>query len=401
MSTPLTLDREQKRLARYRFLENQMMSLMGGWVQTIEDADVKVAFGRHLYEDALHSDALKRRLPELNVRSERHQEAAPSDAFVGLLDDLWPLDGDLPRLVALYRVLKPHYVAILETHLTEVFAADEPTARIVEDILRQERHHIQWAERTIERLRAAAPDADTDALEASLRAALDATGGIARLDEVATAAPAARTFAYSRRPVRDARWTVVDEVTDYDEKGWTFETQTGKQHLLHDLLNSEYVTVERLGQMLAEFPDLPWAMRLDLARQVWDEARHAEVIEERLLEVGGHVGMYPINFWGWEVDVNRPDPLERLALSNATFERESCKHVRTWIREARAHGDIASASVLEYVLADEVTHVQFGQTWITRLTENDPERRERVFGYPREVLEDAHPAGTRFDEVAR
>jgi uncharacterized ferritin-like protein (DUF455 family) len=142
-------------------------------------------------------------------------------------------------------------------------------------------------------------------------------------------------------------------------------------------------------------------MRLDLARQVWDEARHAEVIEERLLEVGGHVGMYPINFWGWEVDVNRADPLERLSLSNATFERESCKHVRTWIREARDHGDLASASVLEYVLADEVTHVQFGQTWIMRLTEDDPARRERVLAYPRNVLDEDHPAGTRFQEVAR
>jgi hypothetical protein len=48
----------------------------------------------------------------------------------------------------------------------------------------------------------------------------------------------------------------------------------GFRHRFHQLLYGEVETTDRMGKMLAEFPQLPWEMRLELAHQMWDEARH-------------------------------------------------------------------------------------------------------------------------------
>jgi uncharacterized ferritin-like protein (DUF455 family) len=186
---------------------------------------------------------------------------------------------------------------------------------------------------------------------------------------------------------------------EFKEKDWSFDTNDGKLHLLHDLLNSEFITVERMGRILSDCPEIPWQMKLDMARQAWDEARHAEIVQRRLEELGGHVGMFPTSCFGWEQDVNRPDPLERLALSNMTFESESCKHLRDWIAKAKSTGDLRSLQLVEFLLADEVNHVLYGVHWIDELTKEDPERRRRVMAYPDQVLAEQHPVGVYFKET--
>jgi uncharacterized ferritin-like protein (DUF455 family) len=138
---------------------------------------------------------------------------------------------------------------------------------------------------------------------------------------------------------------------------------------------------------------------MDMAHQAWDEARHAEIVRRRLEELGGHVGMFRTSCFGWEQDVNRPDPLERLALSNMTFESESCKHLRDWITKAKKAGDTRSVQLLEFLLADEVNHVLYGTHWVDELTKNDPERRKRVLAYPEKVLNEHHPVGVKFEET--
>jgi uncharacterized ferritin-like protein (DUF455 family) len=55
----------------------------------------------------------------------------------------------------------------------------------------------------------------------------------------------------------------------------------------------------------------------------------------------------------------------------------------------REFGDVSGDPVLEFcedwMLADEVTHVKMGSDWLRRLTEKDPERRERALEFQRGV----------------
>ena len=397
MTTTLSVQRNLELLGRYRYFEIQMMELMGSWASTIVDPEIKIGFGRQMYQDAVHGDLLGKRIPELKGRSAHFRVIPPSDRVVRLIETVWKAEGDTRRMVGLHRVLKSALIGAYREHMAMAeIPADEPTAYILRHILDEEQDHCAWGEKIIARL---PEDPGARAWEEEIARSLrDAGGPAGRTNEQGTYS-FAKVHPYSALPVRDSRWDILKDPASFTEKNWSFDTQEGKQHLLHDLLNSEFITVERMGRILADFPDIPWQMKLDMARQAWDEARHAEIVQRRLEELGGHVGMFKTSCWGWEQDVNRPDPLERLALSNMTFESESCKHLRDWIRKAKEGGDERSVQLLEFLLADEVNHVLYGVHWIDELTKADPERRARVLAYPARVLEGQHPVGVRFNET--
>lgn len=401
MNKTITVTQNLELLGKYRYVEIQMMELMGSWAYTIVEPEIKIGFGRQMYQDAVHADMLGKRLPELKGRSEHFHYIAPSDAFVKLLEKIWQANDSLRRMVALYRVLKPALVAAYEHHLEHAeLPADEPTAYILRNILDEERDHYEWGENIIN-TQVISPDLSRLAaqwqqeLENDLREA----GSIRGEGKTPGTISFKKTHAYSKRPARDSRWKIIENDSEFTEKNWSFDNNDGKCHLLHDLLNSEFITVERMGRIIADFPEIPWQMKIDMAHQAWDEARHAEIVQRRLEELGGHVGMFRTSCFGWEQDVNRPDPLERLALSNMTFESESCKHLRDWIAKAKKVGDTRSVQLLEFLLADEVNHVLYGTHWVDELTKNDPDRRKRVLAYPEKVLNEHHPVGVKFEET--
>ncbi len=399
MATTFTVEQNLELLGKYRYVEIQMMELMGSWAYTMVDPQIKIGFGRQMYQDAVHADLIGKRIPELKGRSAHFHSIAPSNEFTQLLEKIWRLEGDLPRMVGLYLVIKPALIEAYDKHLQSVeLPADEPTEYILRHIMDEEKDHVAWAEVVIERIAKSVKGYEST-LQSELNAQLKSSGGITGGNKPSGTYTFKKVHPHSVAPVRDARWKIIDQPDDFTEKNWSFETTEGKQHLLHDLLNSEFITVERMGRIIADCPEIPWQMKMDMVHQAWDEGRHAEIVQRRLEELGGHVGMFKTSCWGWEQDVNREDPLERLALSNMTFESESCKHLRDWIRKAKAQNDTRSQQLLEFLLADEVNHVLYGVHWIDELTRNDPERRKRVLAYPENVLRDQHPVGVKFEET--
>ena len=401
MAGTFTVQQNLELLGRYRYTEIQLMELMGSWAYTMVDPEIKIGFGRHMFQDSVHADLIGKRIPELKGRSQHFHSIPPSDEFVKLLEKIWKEADELLRMAGLYRVLKPELVSVYRRHIDRLeLPADEPTGYILRLIADEEQDHIEWAEKVIERLLAATKRNDeVVAWQKNLSRELQEAGGIWADGKKQGTTVFKKTHPYSKLPVRDGRWNIMQNPSEFKEKDWSFDTNEGKLHLLHDLLNSEFITVERMGRILADCPEIPWQMKLDMARQAWDEARHAEIVQRRLEELGGHVGMFPTSCFGWEQDVNRADPLERLALSNMTFESESCKHLRDWIAKAKSTGDLRSLQLVEFLLADEVNHVLYGIHWIDELTKEDPERRKRVMAYPDQVLADQHPVGVYFKET--
>ena len=401
MGSTLTVHQNLELLGRYRYVEIQFMELMGSWAYTMVDPEIKIGFGRHMFQDSVHADLLGKRIPELKGRSQHFHSIPPSDEVVKLLETIWKTSDELLRMVALYQVLKPALIGVYRGHLERMeLPADEPTSNILRLIADEEQDHTDWGWKVIERL-AASSNRTEEARNwrEKLTRQLTAAGGIWGEGKKPGTYTFRKTHPYSTHPARDARWNIIHNPAEFKEKDWSFDSNEGKLHLLHDLLNSEFITVERMGLIISDFPEIPWQMKLDMARQAWDEARHAEIVQRRLEELGGHVGMFPTSCFGWEQDVNRPDPLERLALSNMTFESESCKHLRDWIAKAKKTGDTRSLQLVEFLLADEVNHVLYGVHWIDELTKEDPERRKRVLAYPEQVLTGQHPVGVYFNET--
>src|SRR5206468_9597774 len=62
---------------------------------------------------------------------------------------------------------------------------------------------------------------------------------------------------------------------------------------LHREYNTEVQGMEIAAQSLVDFPDAPWDLRMEIARQCWDESRHARLYQRRLAEKGGFKGEFP------------------------------------------------------------------------------------------------------------
>jgi hypothetical protein len=148
------VDDSAERVRHYRWLEERLMRILGGWIALTPELPVKLLFGRHVWDCAQHADLWGRRLPEL--RSSAHHGEPPSDGFAHLVELIAGLEApheSIPRVVSVYRVLKPHLVAAYETHLAETNPIYEsPTRRILTRCLDEERRHVLAGNVVLERL---------------------------------------------------------------------------------------------------------------------------------------------------------------------------------------------------------------------------------------------------------
>lgn len=171
-------------------------------------------------------------------------------------------------------------------------------------------------------------------------------------------------------PAREACFEIVHLHNDVPDMGGL-----GPEHRrqrVHREYNQEVQNLEVAALCLADFPDAPWDLRLELARQCWDESRHAALYYLRLLEMGGWKGMFPIANLDWSVVAMIDSLAARLAVQHRTFEAGSLDIEHQAIPQWREKGDDATADVMEAVEADEIPHVHFANKWLKRLTEAEP-----------------------------
>src|SRR6201997_566340 len=163
---------------------------------------------------------------------------------------------------------------------------------------------------------------------------------------------------------------------------------------LHGIFTGEIQAMEAAGRTLFDFPDAPWEFQLDMARQVWDESRHAEIFIKLLEYVGSFLGEFPESEVLWsctQVD----DPACRVAGINRGLEGLACDVFEQLIRLAQKMGDPIIERAVDYVLADEITHVRMGSKWLNALTEGDPERRRRAVEFQETIDERFNLGGVR------
>src|SRR5467141_2291880 len=142
---------------------------------------------------------------------------------------------------------------------------------------------------------------------------------------------------------------------------------------LHTIYTGELQAMEAAGRTLFDFPDAPWEFQLDMARQVWDEARHSEIFQRLVEYMGAHPGDYVETEILWRC-TQAMDPAARVAGINRGLEGLACDVFEQLIRIAQKNGDEVIERAVDYVLADEITHVRMGSKWMRKLCEGDPER---------------------------
>ncbi len=179
-----------RRVRNFRYAEEWMMMIMGGWIATIPEIPVKTGLGKIVWETAQAADVLGRRLPELRCgRKAVESSAAANDrfaAFVQQVAEPESPDQTIEKLVGIFDVLKPHLCEVYERSMRETDQiSDAPSIELLDDILRKTRRHVAWGQEVLDRL------CDTDArrerrrsrreaLQAQLRESGGVTGELSR-----------------------------------------------------------------------------------------------------------------------------------------------------------------------------------------------------------------------------
>ena len=203
----------------------------------------------------------------------------------------------------------------------------------------------------------------------------------------------ARDERFQRIRIEDA---VFDPRRAYvDPKRNTFKTTDpdspdAARQLMHGIFVGEIQALEGAGRTCYDFEtgtgadDVPFAMKLDMARQCWDEARHVEISIKLTAHMGSEIGEFSEQTMLFEAACNA-DPVLRLTGVNRALEGLAIDVFNTM----KEFGDTMTDPVLyfceDWMLADEVTHVKMGSDWLRRLTEKDPERRQRALDFQRVV----------------
>jgi uncharacterized ferritin-like protein (DUF455 family) len=165
---------------------------------------------------------------------------------------------------------------------------------------------------------------------------------------------------------------------------------------LHGIFVGELQALEGAGRSLWDFPDAPWEFKLNMARQCWDEARHVQVYEKLLVREGAKIGDFPESTFLFEACC-ADDPAMRVAGVNRGLEGLACDVFRDMIEYAKAAGDPVMEQAVDYVLADELTHVRFGSEWVKEFTKSDPARAKAAKDFQREVDKQFSLGGARSD----
>jgi hypothetical protein len=173
-----------RRVRNFRYAEEWMMMMMGGWVATIPELPVKTGLGKIIWETAQAADMLGKRLPELRCgRKSTGSAESPNESFADVIQEIArpeAPDRTIEKLVGIFDVLKPHLVDVYEKTMRETDQiCDAPTIELLEDISRRTQRHVAWGAEVLDRI------CDTDAKRSTrlrraeeIRALLEASGGV-------------------------------------------------------------------------------------------------------------------------------------------------------------------------------------------------------------------------------
>src|SRR3954470_6502400 len=143
--------------------------------------------------------------------------------------------------------------------------------------------------------------------------------------------------------------------------------------------------------------EAPFALKLDMARQCWDEARHIEISVKLIDHMGTAIGEFAEQTMLYEAACN-PDPVLRLTGVNRALEGLAIDVFKTMRDVGHTFGDPVLYFCEDWMLADEVTHVKMGSDWLRRMTAKDPERQQQALEFQRVVDKLFSYGGLRGDD---
>src|SRR5437764_7232592 len=359
------VDDNAVRFSNYFHVLRELVHFGAGWLPLEPSFERKYMLGDHLHDAARAVSKIKRRLYELRHPSD--YPGAPGRELCALLDRLAGARSPDEYLFIAYGEIKPALLHAIEVHLATLDPVlDEPSLRLLRQIQARQQHHIARSSQTRRNL----DHRDLGAFPGRLR------DEPRKLPVLPPLGEPARDPGLPVTPEGDPY--LVDELYVNGSENHVPTEPEEQKHFFHGLMDAELCAAELMARNLHENPDMPWDFHCDMARQTWDELRHAKVHDILMKEeLGCRWGDYPVGF-SYFKSVYARDLLGRLALFNSTSEQKAMwrhSHRRKVLVEL---GQERIARVFDYLLADEVPHVHNGMRWGTYLCGSEDAYREEV-----------------------
>ena len=132
-------------IATFRFIQVFLMETLARWVPQIPELEVKILFGRHVWDLAQQADGLGKRGYEL--RSPSQFSLRPVESYVEFLEQFARTESTPQKIHGFYDVMLPGLAARYQNYLERTDRLlDEPSVRVVERILGEFRRMIGESE---------------------------------------------------------------------------------------------------------------------------------------------------------------------------------------------------------------------------------------------------------------
>lgn len=111
-----TLDESSRRAGCHRWVEGRLYEILGGWVATAPEPEIRLLLDRHSRHCAWRAAQWWDRLPVLADVDREALCLPPSDRVAEALEHLAGLDGTVARLAGAYRVALPRLWSAYDRH---------------------------------------------------------------------------------------------------------------------------------------------------------------------------------------------------------------------------------------------------------------------------------------------
>lgn len=372
----LSVEGSVERLKRYNYVLRRLHEVSAAHLSSTPEWEVKCALSLHLWLDAEHAGAIRRRVAELR-QPPLGLDAVPDARLEAAFEEIIRSRGTV-ELVAACVEARRALVAAIKEHLGALNPLfDHPTRRVLRVILLEQEESLEWGQSALIGLTAGEDERHVaQQFSVHVRSYLEAAGGVAGTEEgppPASELPAPRwdgaEFEMDVEPRRDDRFVdpfnatakideyYADESRPADERAWA---------LAYKRLR-EMDVPEWMAPILYKTKGKPWSYSTDLARQLWDEARHSMMGEVALVSLGVPFYAFPIDRAA-SVSLNLEfTPLEAHILlwriEQDLMPRQTGKRFEWSV--AGLHDDDFFISLQDFDWADEVLHARIGRRWLS------------------------------------
>ncbi|HSL20471.1 MAG TPA: hypothetical protein VK886_02980 [Vicinamibacterales bacterium] len=366
-------------LHRLAYAAQRMSILSAGWLPSTPEWELKQALALHGWMHAQHAAWLYARIAEMREPPPGMHDV-PDARLEAAFDEAAVASSTIDRVSVLYGVLRRAQGDAIAAYLGRSHPlADQPSHRIL--LMIQQDHEAlgEWADRALAVVRNAGADAR---IEEHVADWVEAAGGI---DGRAT--PGGRTpkrtapdrYKADILPRRDARFTGLFDTSTPADVVYLDQKRTARERnaalmfkrvremdvpeVIAGVIAERWMTARNNVRDGAAADGLDWDCYVGMARQMWDEARHAMLGETLLEHHGVDWRRLPINVTFSYKLARYCSAIERhillYAIEQSLMPRNTGKPYE--LQVANESGDALSTLFHDFDWADEVLHVEIAR----------------------------------------